>query len=55
VLAIYAPQFLAPPQPGESAIGWVDMGQSLLVARRYWIDRRRSSRGIDARTNAAIA
>jgi hypothetical protein len=55
VLAIYVPQFFAPPPPGETAIAWADMGQWLLVAWAYWIDRHRGSRAIEVRTSAALA
>jgi hypothetical protein len=55
VLAIYVPQFFAPPPPGETAIAWADMGQWLLVAWAYWIDRHRASRAIEVRTSAALA
>jgi hypothetical protein len=34
LLAIYIPQFLAPPPPSDMAIAWIDLGQLLLVAWR---------------------
>jgi len=43
LLVIYVPQFFAPPPPNETAIAWMDLGQFLLVAWAYGLDRLRPS------------
>jgi hypothetical protein len=53
ILAIYIPQFFAPPPPSEMAIAWMDLGQLLLVAWAYWLDRLRPSMEVLERERVA--
>jgi hypothetical protein len=55
LVAIYWGNLLGPPPPSTRAIGWAALGQWLLVAWGYWIDRHRRPRSASSPARVPVS